>query len=88
MTTESDRKKRTALPASPRTAGAQTHANEITSAFRLYPDAVKTTLNTLGRLNPDFVNQTIQALMIRDSFRDISRTAIDRTKEILEASLV
>jgi hypothetical protein len=41
----------------------------------------------MDELNPDFVNRAIQALMIREPFRGLSRSAIERTKEILKASL-
>jgi Nucleotidyl transferase AbiEii toxin, Type IV TA system len=68
-------------------AGAQQYADAIISSLQTYPKAVKATLEKLDKLNPDFVNRTIQALMIRDSFRKLSNSAIARTKEILTASL-
>jgi len=68
-------------------AGADQYADAIIGALRNYPEAVQTTLKKLDELNPEFVNRAIQALMIKDSFRNISDTAVDRTKEILKASL-
>jgi Nucleotidyl transferase AbiEii toxin, Type IV TA system len=68
-------------------AGADQHADAIIGALRNYPEAVQTTLKKLDELNPEFVNRAIQALMLRDSFRKISHYAIERTKEILKASL-
>jgi hypothetical protein len=55
--------------------------------LRRYPDAVNATLGKLNELNPEFVNRAIQALMIRDSFRETSPSAIERAKEILKSSL-
>jgi hypothetical protein len=68
-------------------AGAERYEDAIIEALRGYPAAVQATLKTIGGLNPEFVNRTIQALMIRDSFREVSHGAIERTKEILGASL-
>jgi hypothetical protein len=68
-------------------AGAEKYADAIIDSLRAYPTAVQTTIKTMEKLNPVFVNRTIQALMIRDSFRSISHSAIERTKEILAASL-
>jgi Nucleotidyl transferase AbiEii toxin, Type IV TA system len=68
-------------------AGADQHADAIIEALRGYPEAVNATLATLNKLNPEFVNRAIQSLMIRDSFRKISNSAIGRTKEILRSSL-
>jgi hypothetical protein len=62
-------------------AGAEQYADAIIGS-------VQTTLKKMDQLNPDFVNRAIQALMIRDSFRSVSNSAIERTKEILAASLV
>ncbi len=69
-------------------AGAEQYADAIIGSLRAYPEAVQTTLKKMDQLNPDFVNRAIQALMIRDSFRSVSNSAIERTKEILAASLV
>jgi hypothetical protein len=68
-------------------AAAEQHADAIIAALRCYPDAVSVTLGKINELNPEFVNRAIQALMIRDSFRETSRSAIERAKEILKSSL-
>jgi hypothetical protein len=68
-------------------AAAEQHGDAIITALRRYPDAVNATLGKLNELNPEFVNRAIQALMIRDSFRETSRSAIERAKEILKSSL-
>jgi hypothetical protein len=68
-------------------AGAEQHADAIIAALRGYPDAVNVTLEKLNELNPEFVNRAIQALMIKGSFRETSRSAIERAKEILKLSL-
>jgi hypothetical protein len=69
-------------------AGAEQYADAIIGSLRAYPEAVQTTLKKMDQLNPDFVNRAIKALMIRDSFRSVSNSAIERTKDILAASLV
>jgi Nucleotidyl transferase AbiEii toxin, Type IV TA system len=68
-------------------AAAERHADAIIAALHRYPDAVNVTLGKLNELNPEFVNRAIQALMIRDSFREMSHSAIERAKEILKSSL-
>jgi hypothetical protein len=68
-------------------AGAERYEDAIIEALRGYAAAVRTTLKTIDALNPEFVNRTIQALMIRDPFREVSHRAIERTKEILRESL-
>jgi hypothetical protein len=68
-------------------AAAEQHADAIIAALHRYPDAVNLVLGRLDKLNPDFVNRAIQALMIRDSFKETSHSAIERAKEVLKASL-
>jgi Nucleotidyl transferase AbiEii toxin, Type IV TA system len=68
-------------------AGAEQYSDAIVKSLQTYPNAVRATLKKLDELNPDFVNRTMQALMIQAPFRKISTSAIERTKEILAASL-
>lgn len=49
-------------------AAAEQHAASVIGALRSYPDEVKTTLKTLDKLNPDFVNAAIAQLSIRDKY--------------------
>ena len=64
-------------------AAAEQHADAIIEALRSYPDEVAKTIETLNRLNPDFANDSIAQLMLRDKYRDLSKTAIDRAREVL-----
>jgi Nucleotidyl transferase AbiEii toxin, Type IV TA system len=64
-------------------AGAEQYADQIISTLREYSGEVEETIKTLNRLNPEFVRDAISDLQIRDSFRGIAETALDRTKELL-----
>lgn len=66
-------------------AAGEKYADPVIEALRDYPSDVLAAQNTLERLKPDFTNATISQLMIRDHFLPLSRTAIDRAKEILAA---
>lgn len=64
-------------------AGAELHGQDIVAALKEYPEKVELAIRAMDRLNPDFVNNAIQALMIKDNYRELSKTAIQRTKEVL-----
>lgn len=64
-------------------AGAEQYADQIISALREYSGKVEETIKALDRLNPEFVRDAISDLQIRDSFRRIAETALDRAKELL-----
>jgi hypothetical protein len=49
------------------------------------PPAGGQTLATVDRLNPDLVNRAIQQLAIKGKYKDVAKSAIERTKEILHA---
>jgi len=66
-------------------AGGDAHADSIISELKSYKDDVTKTLSVVERLNPDFVNQAISDLAIKPRYEAISKTAIERTKEILRA---
>jgi hypothetical protein len=68
-------------------AAAEHHADAIVAALRRYPEAANLALGKLNELNPDFVNRAIKALMIKDAFREMSHSAIERAKEVLKAAL-
>jgi hypothetical protein len=57
----------------------------LIAELKRYPDAMKTAAETIDRLNPDFVNRTIDQLALKDRYRTVARTAIERSKEILRA---
>jgi hypothetical protein len=53
--------------------------------LRSYKAEVATALETLARLNPEFVNHAISQLQIREKFSAVAKTSIERTKRILQA---
>lgn len=64
-------------------AGAELHGQAIVAALKEYPDKVDLALAAMDRLNPDFVNRAIQALMITDNYKELSITAIQRARAVL-----
>ena len=66
-------------------AAGEQHGASVVVALQSYHDEVKTTLKTLDRLNPDFVNAAIAQLSIRDKYRLVAETALERAKAILQA---
>ena len=66
-------------------AGGDAHAASIISALKSYKDEVTKTLSVVERLNRDFVNRAIADLAIKPKYEAISKTAIERAKEILRA---
>lgn len=66
-------------------AAAEQHAASVIGALQSYHDEVKSTLKTLDKLNPDFVNAAIAQLSIRDKYRSVATTALERAKAILQA---
>jgi Nucleotidyl transferase AbiEii toxin, Type IV TA system len=66
-------------------AAGEKSADSIIKELRNYRDEVTTTLGTLDRLNPDFLNRAIAQLSIRTGYTAIAKTAIERAKEILRA---
>lgn len=66
-------------------AACNDYEQEIVEELSAYPDAVHETLQTLGRLNPEFVKKAISDLMIRKSFSHLVETALEDTRRLLEA---
>lgn len=66
-------------------AGAMSFESEIITALRDYKSEVGKTLETIDKLNPEFLASTIASLAITDEFREISLTAMQRTKEVLQS---
>jgi hypothetical protein len=59
------------------------HADSVIEELRSYRDEVARTLTTMDKLNPEFVNNAISQLAIKDKYHDVAKTALERTKEIL-----
>jgi hypothetical protein len=66
-------------------ASGEQHADSVIDALQSYRDEVQTTLKTLDKLNPDFVNAAIAQLAIKDKYQSVARTALEQTKAILRA---
>jgi hypothetical protein len=66
-------------------AAAHTHADVIIDALRFYRPEVAKTLLTLDKMNPDFVNASIADMAIKDPYRPIAETAIERARKILNS---
>ena len=64
-------------------AAGEQHADKIIAELRSYKTEVASTLEALERLNPEFVNNAISQLMIREKYLPIAKTAIERTKQII-----
>jgi hypothetical protein len=64
-------------------AAGEHHADSIIGELRTYHDEVARTLITMDKLNPEFVNNAIGQLPIKDKYRSVATTALARTKEIL-----
>lgn len=64
-------------------AAAEKHADAVIDALRGYPEEVAASLESIDRLNPDFISTTIGQLMLRENYREMSKTAIDRARDVL-----
>jgi hypothetical protein len=66
-------------------AAGKQYGAALVTVLRPYREDVLKTIQAVERLNPDFVNNAISELIIRDEFKDIAKAALDRSKEILRA---
>jgi hypothetical protein len=66
-------------------AAGEQYEGALIKELRKYPFAVADALATIEKLNADFVNQTILQLTIRSPYREIAKSAIERTRQILRA---
>lgn len=66
-------------------AASDQHAASIIDALQSYRDEVRTTLKTLDKLNPEFVNAAIAQLSINDEYQSLAKTALERAKAVLLA---
>jgi hypothetical protein len=65
-------------------AAAEQHADSVIEA-RSYRDEAAIALRTIDKLNPDFVNNAISQLAIKEQFRPVAKVALDRAKKLLQA---
>jgi Nucleotidyl transferase AbiEii toxin, Type IV TA system len=66
-------------------AAGEQHADLLIAELQSYRDEVTRTLILMDKLNTDFVNRAIAQLSIKERYKPIVKTAIERTKEILRA---
>lgn len=66
-------------------ASSETHAESIIKELVRYRDRVESTLAAIDKLKPDFVGAAIDQLSIKDAYRRIANTALEKTKDLLRA---
>jgi Nucleotidyl transferase AbiEii toxin, Type IV TA system len=66
-------------------AASEQYAESIVAALHPYKIEVAGAIKRLQLLNPEFVNNAISELQLREKFRPLAETAIERAKEILRA---
>jgi Nucleotidyl transferase AbiEii toxin, Type IV TA system len=66
-------------------AAAEEHAESVIHALSAYRAEVQATLEVIDKLNPDFVNGAIAQLSIKDKFHPVAKTALKRSRELLQA---
>jgi Nucleotidyl transferase AbiEii toxin, Type IV TA system len=68
-------------------AASEKYADALVAALSSYKSAVGEAIKRLELLNLEFVNNAISELQIREKFRPLAGTAIERTKQILTRAL-
>ena len=66
-------------------AAGQESADALIEQLRLYKHKVTETLAAMERLNPKFVRDSIGDLAIKDRYKALAKTALERSEEILRA---
>lgn len=66
-------------------AGGEQHAESIIKELARYPDRVASTLATMDKLKPDFVNASIEQLLVKDAYKAVAKTALEKAKALLKA---
>jgi hypothetical protein len=66
-------------------AAGEDYEDSIVNELRSYKAEVGAALETLARLNPEFVNAAISQLQIREKFSALAKTAIDHATKILRS---
>ncbi len=66
-------------------AAAQQQEKLTIEALRPYKQQVLTAIETINRLNPEFVDTAISQLQIREKFQDVAKAAIPIAKKTLQA---
>jgi hypothetical protein len=66
-------------------AAGERYSDSIISELTPYREQVIRALSTLDKLHVDFMNRAIAELAIKDPYKDLAKTAIQRSKDILRA---
>jgi hypothetical protein len=66
-------------------AAAGQHREALITSLRMYPGHVAQALAAINKLSPEFVNPVIRQLTIKDPYRTLEKSALERSKEILAA---
>jgi hypothetical protein len=66
-------------------AAAEEGADAIIEQLRPYKDRVTQTLAAMEKLNPEFVSGSIADLVIKDRYKELANTALDKSKKVLRA---
>ncbi|MBX9846443.1 MAG: nucleotidyl transferase AbiEii/AbiGii toxin family protein [Xanthobacteraceae bacterium] len=66
-------------------AASEDYADTIIAELRSYWQATATALARLEQLNPEFVNNAISQLLIRQKFSATAKTAIEHARRLLRA---
>jgi hypothetical protein len=66
-------------------AAGEQHADSVIEELRSYRAEVARALTTMDKLNPEFVKNAISQLAIKDKYRAVAKTALERARKILRA---
>jgi len=66
-------------------AAGEQSADAIIEQLRLYKDKVTRTLTAMEKMNPKFVSDSIADLVIRAQYKELAKTALEKSKKILRA---
>jgi hypothetical protein len=66
-------------------AAARICEAEVVDALRQYPDETERALATLEKLNPEFVEEAISDLMIKDGFHQLKKSSLEDSKRLLSS---
>ena len=66
-------------------AAGEQHADPVINALRSLRSEVNRTLARIDTLDADFISEAIAGLAVKEKFKPVAKTAVERTKEILRA---
>ena len=66
-------------------AAGEQHEDSVIKELGSYRNEVTRTLTTIDKMNAEFVNGAIAQLAIKDQYKWLAKTALERSKTILRA---